>query len=254
MFQILAYINYWFHQVDEHSLHSPFLFSFYQELVKPRFDPNPDIEQLRAQLRKDSTLIELIDYGAGSRVNKSNKRKIATVAKHSTTPLKFSLFLQQMIRHFKYENVWELGTSLGLNTLYLSENEATQVTTFEGDPTLCEISGGHFSQFKRKNIKQVSGDLDETLSKALETSLPIDMVYIDANHRYEPTISYYHQLLPKMSSKGVIVFDDIHWSKEMQKAWIYIQKDANSLTIDLFEGGLLFLDPELPKENWLLTF
>lgn len=255
MFQILAYINYWLRQVDEHSLHSPFLFRFYNELIKAPIEEDEQIEELRSALKKDQTKIILKDLGAGSRISNKNERSIASIAKHSASPLKFSVFLQKLIVFSGAETVWELGTSLGLNTLYMAKNKGTQVLTFEGDPSLAQMAQKHFVQFGAENIQLLEGNIDQSLPSALQATEQIDLVYLDANHGFSPTLDYFHQLVPKMSPKGIMVFDDIHWSREMSRAWKEIKsQQRQSLSIDLFEAGIIFLDQDLPKEDYIVKF
>lgn len=255
MFQVIAYINYWLRQVDAHSLHSPFLFDLYNEIIAQKPHEHPEIEKLRSSLYRDSTKIELTDFGAGSRLTESNIRTVASVAKHSATPQKFSNTLKQLIAHFQFKNIVELGTSLGLNTLYMAQNQDTRITTFEGDSSLAKLAEKHFYSLSASNIEIIEGNIDATLPPFLESAAKIDLAYIDANHSYEPTLRYFELLLPKMSEKGIIIFDDIHWSKGMNDAWDVIKRDKRAnLSIDLFEAGLLFIDPSLPKEDYILKY
>jgi predicted O-methyltransferase YrrM len=255
LFQILAYINYWLRQVDAHSLHSPFLFDFYNSLIQTRHKPDQVIEQLRHELLRSRQLIQTTDFGAGSRVTKEKSRKIASIAKHSSTPLKFSLFLNNLIEKYGYKHVVELGTSLGLNTLYMSLDREVRIKTFEGDPAIAKVAQQHFQKLKRKNIELIEGNIDETLTPTLEQMNEVDLAYLDANHRFEPTIRYYEEIMPYMHLKGILIFDDIHWSKDMSHAWnTILERGQHTLSIDLFEAGLIFLDPELPKEHYILRF
>lgn len=257
MYQLLAYIKYWLLSVNEHSLHSPFLYKFYTEVVKGKpHTQDPAIEKLREQLLRNETIIEIEEMGAGSRVNSSNTRKISEIAKHSATPTRFSLLLSRIIQQFDFKGIVELGTSLGLNTAYLAKShEQIQVTTFEGSGTIAELALQHFEQLGLSNIEVVMGNIDQTLELWLATSTKIDLAYLDANHRYEPTIRYFELLLPKMNQQGIIILDDIHWSKEMNQAWNELKNHPQvSLSIDLFEGGILFLNPEIPKGQYILSF
>jgi len=241
--------------MDAHSLHSPFLFDFYNSLIQTKHKPNKAIEQLRNQLLKSRQPIETTDFGAGSRVTQKKSRKIASIAKHSSTPIKFSLFLAELITKYKYRHVLELGTSLGLNTLYMSQNDDVSIKTFEGDPTIAKTAHQHFQKLDRKNIELIVGNIDETLTPTLKQMNEVDLAYLDANHRFEPTIRYYEQIIPHMNTKGIMIFDDIHWSKEMSQAWnTILKRGQHSLSIDLFEAGLIFLDPEIPKEHYILRF
>lgn len=256
MFQVLAFIKYWLLQADEHSLHSPFVFDLYNQVIKSAAaKEETEIEKLRQKLLTDPSEIEIQDFGAGSRVNSNAQRPVSEIAKNSSTPTKFSALLQALIEYFQHQTVLELGTSLGLNTLYLSQNKNTQITTFEGDPTLAHKAREHFHQFERKNIKLIEGNLDETLENSLASIDQIDLAYIDANHRYKPTLRYYETLMTKCHEKSLIVLDDIHWSKEMYQAWNEIKNQPEVIiSIDLFEGGLLFFDPKLTKGDYILKF
>lgn len=256
MFQVLSFIKYWLLKTDEHSLHSPSIFQLYTEVIKNGHkNLLEEVEGLRRRLIKDSSQIEVTDFGAGSRVNQTNYRTLGEIAKNASTPASFSALLRQLILHFQYKSILELGTSLGLNTLYLSEPENVKVTTFEGDPTIAQQAENHFQQFDRKNIRLIQGNIDETLANYLNGVDRIDLAYIDANHRFEPTMSYFEQVLSKTQDHGLIVLDDIHWSKEMNRAWTAIQKHPRvQVSIDLFEAGLLLFDPKLTKADYTLHF
>jgi predicted O-methyltransferase YrrM len=95
-----------------------------------------------------------------------------------------------------------------------------------------------------------------TLSAALHRTGKIDLAFIDGNHRYEPTIRYYRQLLPAVHEYTVLIFDDIHWSKEMEQAWKEIKGYPEvMLSIDLFFIGLVFFRKEnKTKQHFTIRF
>ena len=255
MYLLLSYIKYWLLRSEEHSIHSPFVFKFYTEVVKASHNLDTEIEALRQELKTNSNKLNLKDYGAGSIHNVGNVRSVRSIARQASTPPRFSSFLSKLIDYFNYQNIIELGTSLGLNTLYLSKHKNVQVRTFEGDPSLCSIARENLLKFDIKNAEVIEGNINDTLPDYLRGESQIDLVYIDANHRYAPTLSYFDLCLPKMSEYGVIVLDDIHWSKEMWRAWTEIKMHPSSiLTIDLFEAGLVFLNPDLQKGDYILKF
>ncbi|MFY0592581.1 O-methyltransferase [Roseivirga sp.] len=210
---------------------------------------------MRNRLFNDNSFIELKDFGAGSRVSSINKRSVKSIAKYACTPKKFSAFLNALINYFKVENILELGTSLGINTLYLSQNEGTKVITLEGDPSIAKMAFEHFKLQNRANIEVVVGNIDETLQGALSKVYKLDLVYLDANHRYEPTLRYFDQILPKCTEDTIIIVDDIHWSREMAQAWTQLKlHPSTTLSVDLFEAGILWLNPNLETEAYTLRF
>ncbi|MBO3698343.1 O-methyltransferase [Roseivirga sp. E12] len=255
MFEIVSFFHYWLNRVDEHSLHSPFVYNLFTEVISRPNAKDNEIEFLRQQLRYSKKAIEVVDFGAGSKLTKKTNRSIGGIAKHASTPSKFSRFLSKTIDHFGFCNIVELGTSLGLNALYLSQNQNTQVTTFEGDPTIAQLAQGHFEAFGRKKVNTIVGNIDSTLPQYIDALNPIDLAYLDANHRYSPTLNYYELIQPMTHDKSMIVIDDIHWSKEMNKAWLELKdRPEVTLSIDLFEAGLLFFDPKLEKADYILKF
>jgi len=69
----------------------------------------------------------------------------------------------------------------------------------------------------------------------------LDMVFVDGNHRKEPTLRYFEMLLPMIADTSLIVFDDVHWSVEMEEAWKQICDDQRvMLSVDLFFIGIVF--------------
>jgi len=257
LYQLLAYIKYWLFSVNQHSLHSPFLYSFYEEIIKgPKFSDQRDIELLRSNHLENNEKIKINDLGAGSRVQNSNRRRISQIAKHSSTPARFSKLLYRLIKKMESKNIIELGTSLGFNTLYMSQaNPDLKVFTFEGSDEIASLAQNNFDLLGSKNIKLIKGNIDSTLPNFLLGDKIIDLAYIDANHRYEPTISYFNQILSYSDEKSIIIIDDIHCSKDMNLAWNEIKKHPRiSLTLDIFEAGIVFLNQELPKTDLILIY
>ena len=70
-----------------------------------------------------------------------------------------------------------------------------------------------------------------------------DIIFIDGNHKKDPTIQYFSELQPWLSSKAIIIFDDINWNSEMQEAWHIVKSYKNvTYSIDMFKFGLLIVD------------
>ena len=101
----------------------------------------------------------------------------------------------------------------------------------------------------------VTGNIDVTLEKHVENAEKIDFVFFDANHKRKPTLKYFEICLRKSHDKTIYVFDDIHWSGEMKQAWQLIcAKQVITLSIDLFQLGIVFVDPGLSKQHYILAF
>lgn len=255
--QVISYIRYWLTEESEHSLHAPFVYEFYKHVVnkknkKPIF---PDIEKIRTDFGKSTTTIKITDFGSGSRVAKSNERKIADIANKGLSKRKYCELYERLISYFNYNHVIELGTSLGINTLYLAKNKAVEVTTFEGASSLAAIASAVFEGNNKKNIQLIEGNINETLPVFLKKQQQIDLAFFDANHKYVPTLEYFELLLSHIHNDTCFIFDDIHLNKEMEKAWNVIQKHyLVTVSIDLFQIGIVFFNPDVRKQHYILSF
>jgi predicted O-methyltransferase YrrM len=254
LFQTKAFLRYWLLCVDEHSLHSPFFFDFYTKVLKAPVEPLVIAEKLRSQLQQSNLTVRVDELGSGS-VLKNRDRKVRDMARVSMSSMKFSSLYAAAIRYFNCRQVLELGTSLGINTLYLAKNPAVNVATFEGVPGICEMARDTFNFAQAGNIQLIEGNIDETLEQYLRTSPKPDFVFIDANHRYEAVMNYFRKFLMVAKSSTVIVLDDIHLSPDMEKSWQELQQhELVYASADLFRCGFIFVDPSLGRQHRVLQF
>ena len=146
----------------------------------------------------------------------------------------------------------ELGTSLGLSTycLHLGNPQAT-IETLEGCLKTANIAINQLHEFGVKPTLKI-GNFKETLPTLLQNKT-FDFIYIDGNHQKEPTIFYFEQCLKSIHNDSIIIFDDIHWSKEMEEAWKIIQKNQLvSISIDTYQWGIIFFRKEQEKEHFII--
>jgi predicted O-methyltransferase YrrM len=253
---LLDYFRYKLKAGDEHSIHSPFVFDLYINTFyaqKQYYEFN-EIEELREKLLKDTTVIEVLDFGAGSTVDNNKKKKIKDIVRISEKPPYLAQFLFRLVNHLKPHTIFDLGTSLGLTTLYLSApNKNSTVHTFEGCPAISSRALENFKLVNRENIILTTGNIDVTLPERLKNIKKLDFVFFDANHRYKPTMAYFTQCLKYAHEDTVFVFDDIYWSAEMKKSWQEIKNHPDvTITIDIFHMGIVFFRTKQPKQHFVL--
>lgn len=248
--QIKSYARHWLHEVDDHSVHSPYFYDLYTKLVaRRRPDDLPVLEDLRREMRSNDTTLNVEDFGSGSAG--AAKRTIKEVARKAITSYRQALFYLDLLYFCKATRVIELGTSLGITTLYLAQKKDAMVYTFEGSHAIANVAMTNFEWASKHNIKVIEGNINNTLHRFLDPTDKIDFVLMDANHRYLPTIEYYRLLTRRIRPSGLIVIDDIHRSEEMEKAWFEIRKDTLVYgSVDLFHCGLLCFDPALGKQHY----
>lgn len=258
---LLKYIHYYFTASNGkgHGMHSPFVFEFITKVLNDKtvFPEYEKVESLRNRLLNDHTVLEVEDFGAGSVVDKKTKRSISSIAKNATKPKKFGQLLFRMIKHYRPSTILELGTSLGITTSYLSlAKPEARLITMEGSKEIAEVAKGNFRNLEIRNIEITEGNFDNTLSSVVSGLSTIDFSFIDGNHRQEPTERYFKELLAKTNNDSIFVFDDIHWSSEMEAAWKTIKDNAAvSRSIDLFFIGIVFFRKEFKeRQHFIIRF
>lgn len=255
--RVKQYANYLSKAKNRHGIHSPFVYQLLDEVVyeKTNHHEYETVESIRKGLLSRTDEIEITDLGAGSTVNSSNRRKVADIAKNSAKGGKWGELLFRLARHFQPETMIELGTSLGIGALYQSfGNPNGKLTTLEGCPNTAAIAR---EQFAQANLKPaiIEGSFDDTLKPYLDSIEKLDWAFIDGNHQKEPTIKYFNQCMEKCHNDSVLLFDDIYWSKGMAEAWQNIQADERvTVTLDLFQVGIVFLRKQQPKQDFVIRY
>jgi predicted O-methyltransferase YrrM len=231
-----------------HGVHSPFVFDFITKVLndKRNFYAYEAIEQVRQKLLLNKEKITVEDFGAGSAVHKSRERTIRDIARHSAKKPKYGQLLFRIAEHYDCKKILELGTSLGLSTAYLAAADPyAKVITLEGAPAIAAIARKNFEALNLFNTELIQGNFDETLAAGLQQLSSPNLVFFDGNHRKEPTLRYFHQCLEKAHHNSIFIFDDIHWSSEMEEAWASIRSHPSvTCSIDLFFTGLVFFRDE----------
>lgn len=254
-YRFTSYLHYWLRCVDKHSLHSPFFFDFYVHVIEGASHNSEftKAEALRKELLSTTTELTFSDLGA-YKSQPARTISIKSIASTSLSPAKFSNIYKRAIHYFKAKEIIELGTSLGINTLYLANETKTHVTTFEGVPEIATIANDTFQFANAKNISLIEGNIDNTLPQFIEKSKNIDFAFIDANHKAEPCLHYFEWILKKCTQESILVLDDIHHSAEMETAWQQIKSHPLVYgTADLYRCGFVFLNPTLNRQHWQLA-
>ena len=295
-FQIKSYLNFLWKSKNQHGVHSPFVFllvtqCFYDKKKYPQYKKLHDYRQALL-INKNS--IEVSDFGAGSRVFKSNTRAINQIAKNAGISQKRAELLFRITQYFQAESILEIGTSLGLATSALSlGNPKANITSLEGCPTTMAVAQSQAASFQLNNIRFINTKFEDYLSNEIpnsqipnsKTQIPnskfqipkpttnnlqpstfnlqpstynlqpttYNLIYFDGNHSKKATLDYFESLLPTITNDSVWIFDDIHWSVDMEKAWEIIQQHPKvKVTIDTFQWGIVFFRSEQAKEHFII--
>ena len=256
---IKSYIKFLFHSKNEHGVHSPFVFDlitkcFYNTTKYPEYGI---LKSYRKSLLENKNTIDVTDFGAGSRVFKSNTREISKIAQTAGITPKNAELLFRIVRYFQPKSILEIGTSLGLATSALSlGNDKAKIITLEGCPNTQKQAQVQLQEQNSnfQNIEFVNTEFSSYFKTLHLTLITHHLIYFDGNHSKKATLDYFEALLPTISNDSVWIFDDIHWSADMEEAWEIIKKHPKvSVTIDTFQWGIVFFRTEQVKEHFIIN-
>jgi len=255
------YLHYYFTAANGkgHGVHSPFVFDFIIHVLndRRRYPDYDVIEGLRRRLRRDERLLEVEDLGAGSAWKEMKQRSIGDITRRAAKAPRLGQLLYRIARYYQPKVMLELGTSLGFSAAYLGSGvrENGRLWTVEGSGQVAGVARRNLAGLGLE-AEVIEGNFDAVLPGLLERIGPVDLAFVDGNHRREATLSYFEQLMGNAGEKALFIFDDIHWSAGMEEAWGTITRDPRVyLTIDLFFFGLVFLRDEFKvKQNFTIRY
>lgn len=253
-FQIaFKYLRYYLRSMNGkgHGMHSPFVFDFITKVKNDHreYYAYGDVERLRNEMLANKQVINVEDMGAGSSLNDHRQRRVCDIARHAAKPAKYGKLFFRMAAYYKPCNMVDIGTSLGITTSYIAAgNPAAKVITLEGASAVADIASENFQKLQLNNVRLVRGNFDDTLPVAINELSTADLVFFDGNHRKEPTVRYFNACLQKINNESIFIFDDIHWSHEMEEAWEVIKTHPSvKCSIDLFFVGIVFFRDEFKE-------
>jgi predicted O-methyltransferase YrrM len=258
---VKKYFSYYFHASNSkgHGMHSPFVFDFILNVLnnQSNYSAPMEVEALRKKYLSDPESLKVVDLGAGSRTGAGEVKAVSGIAQSALKNKKYARLMYRLARHYQPSEILELGTSLGVTTAYLAlANPAAKVSTIEGNPFIRKKAMEGFQFLSISNIESLEGNFDRELPLLLSKKNKIDLAYIDGNHKKEPTLTYFGEILEKIHDHSILVFDDIHWSAEMEEAWEEIKNHpAVQYTIDIFFLGFVFFRKEFKvKQHFSIRY
>jgi predicted O-methyltransferase YrrM len=257
---VIRYLRYLIDSKTRYRIHSPFVYDFINRILRDNshYDDYEKLWKNRCELAESSVPVETVDFGSGAG-EKQYSTKVLTlkqIVQRRSHPRKRLELLYRIARDQKPPNILEFGTSAGISTTYLKAGHpSSDFVTMEGCANLVFHAENSFKKLGFTNIKTETGNFDNILEKVLSTKESLDLVFFDGNHREEPTLRYYESCIKLSNESTIFVFDDIHWSNGMERAWNKIKSDPRvSITIDLFWFGLVFFRKNIEKQNFVIRY
>lgn len=229
--QIISYLVFIFYSKNQHGIHSPFVYN----LVTKGF-----YKRLSSQ-----NLSLFFDY------KKELKNEIKT-SKYNEISKKKGKFIVKLIQYLPIKNILEIGTSYGTSTAAIScASKNLNITTLEKCEKVGGIANHLFKKYHLKNITLLVEDYQASIRSIKNKTF--DLIYLSKKHDELVTLDFFKSCLPFVNNNSVIVFENIHRSKEMERVWEKVKSHSKvSITMDTFQWGLVFFRKEQHKEHFTI--
>jgi len=252
-------INYFIHRISSLSdlIGNAFIREFRQNIIRDtkEYSEYQLIEKYRNDLFRNTSIPAPVSLGAGTFCGQK-QRSISHIARMASVNAKYGQLLFRMARYYKPDQIIELGTALGISTMYLSMgNPVARIITVEGNPQLAGIASKSFAAHGLENITLINSAFDDAIPRIIPEVKNNALVFIDGNHTLEATIRYYEVFCEATRFTNILVLDDINWSHDMAKAWkIITGEKCQGLAVDLFRLGIVFNNPDQTRQKIRLRY
>lgn len=203
-----------------HGIHSPFVYSMVTKVVE-----------------------EKLPYYA----YKDIEDRIKSHPKLAKKASKSNLLSFRLINQFNPKSILEIGADVGVNALYLTA-PSSQI----------EYIGVELSSLKRGVMSSLVDGWDRRIS--IVDHLPQDRVRFDCVcvdlTNYSDTESSLVEYLFKVTDKeSFIIVKGIRTKKRHRLLWnSLVDSDKVTVSLDLFNEGILFFNPKLYKRTYKISF
>jgi len=255
-----SYLAYLAKAKTRYKIHSPFVFDLVEKVLKDKtiYPEYRRIEAYKKSISRSKMIIETVDFGARAenRLYTTSLKKVGSIVKQRSQRKTQARLLFRLSRYFKPQNILEFGTAAGISAAYIKAPvPESKMITMEGCASLADVASNNLKKLKINNVEFSIGDFDVTLPNVLKKFEKLDLVFFDGNHRREPTLNYFNQCVELAHENSLFIFDDIHWSPGMEKAWDSIRKDPRvTISIDIFWFGLVFFRKGIIKQDFVIKY
>lgn len=246
-FRLHSALRWYLGASTRYDVHSPHLADFLREVYHDdrHYHAFDLIRSVRAYWRSKAGTVRLHSLGAPSKTTSKSERTVSSLVATNAIDDDCGRFLFRLALWLRARNILEFGTNAGISTLYLhAADTRARLDTVEGNPEVAALARETFAKAgPGPGLHPHVGLFQEWLSQHNSTA-PLDIFFLDGDHRYQPTLDYVDQLLPRATENAVFVIADIHWSPGMERAWEALkQLPEVTASVDVYHFGLLFFKP-----------
>ena len=209
-------------------VHSPFVFNLITKVIEEKcsYYSFYDIELLRKQLLfKEGE----ITYPDRQNKGKRKTRSISEIVKRESIRPKHGALLFRLANYFKSKNILQIGTTMGLSTLYLtSYATGLKCIALENVPEFATIARQAFAK---------------------------DFVFFNTLYEQHNNLWLFNECMKYAHNDTVFVFEGIKASRKMRELWEEICACPEvTVTLDLYSLGIVLFNKKLHKRDYIVYF
>lgn len=236
-------------------VHSPFVYNLITKVIEERcpYYSFRDIELYRKQLLYK---IDSITYPDPKDKGRLRCRSVADIVRREAVKPKLGALLFRLANYFKARNILQIGTTMGISTLYLtSYSTDLRCVALENIPGFATIARQAFEKKARNPIDLRVGGYKESLPQALKDLGSVDLVFF--NTLYEPQNNrwLFQECLRYARNETVFVFKGINTNQRSRELWKEIRETPEvTVTLDLYSLGIVLFNKKLYKKDYIAYF
>ena len=161
--------------------------------------------------------------------------------------------LFRLVNRFNPQTILEIGTSWGISSLYMNApHSAARQLCIEPDAEIAQVAK---EVIKQSNIQLLSAHFDALPTETIEKLNPIEFVLIHASRSELSVEKVLGQIAPSLSPEAVVVIDGIRKNSFRQQEWKQLESFPKvTVSMDLYDMGLLFFFPKLNRQHYIVSF
>lgn len=250
---MLDYLSHLLSAKTLHGIHSPFIYQLHDEVIlaEKHYYDFDEIESFFRPLTRDKTAIK--NLGAADTPKFFFRPTTAQIIRRFEPSLRTARMLYKLTDFLRPQTVAVVGCNAGIAVRYLSKGwHRSKIIGVEPCLELAQLSERTARDLPQLRI--VCADW-QTGCNAIVTMFPqLDLLWLNTRH-FESMYAAWESCLPALHEGSTVIFHLRYRSKSMEKMWKKIIADTRvRFSIDLWQAGIVFLDPKQPKQHFRLRW
>jgi predicted O-methyltransferase YrrM len=178
------------------------------------------VERFRTDMKKRDHELVGVYSNAQSESDVASFWTLREVAQISSVHPVWGAFLFLCAKASKAEMILELGGAAGISGCYLaSSTTCRRFVTIEGSESRAKLARHHLAQVA-PHAEVMVDSFQCGLMRMLPTLVGgLDLVFIDGSKKLDDNLEVLDWIRPYLNAGALVIFDDIHWSREMRQMW-----------------------------------